>query len=75
MTADKLTPSVNMSQRALMQYLSLTKWKAVYHLPVRAGPVMLNRIHGMGWIEQRGMKTRTEARLTPSGREALRAPV
>jgi hypothetical protein len=69
------TAPANMSQRAIMQNLSLTDWKAVSHLPVPAGPAMLNRISGLGWIERRGMKPRTEIRLTASGLEAMRARV
>jgi hypothetical protein len=66
--------AANMSQRAVMQYLSLAEWKVVSHLPVPAGPVMLDRIRDLGWIELRGMKPRTEIRLTQLGREAMRAP-
>jgi hypothetical protein len=58
-----------------MQYLSLAEWKRVPHLPVPVGLVMLNRIHRLGWIELRGTDPRTEIRLTPLGREAMRAPV
>jgi hypothetical protein len=54
MTDDNTTTAVNMSQRAVMQYLSLTEWKAVSQLPVPAGQAMLDRIHGLGWIERRG---------------------
>jgi hypothetical protein len=75
MTADNPIPTVNMSQRAVMQYLSLAEWKAVSQLPVPAGPAMLDRINGLGWIERRGMKPRTEIRLTASGLKAMRAHV
>ena len=75
MTRDIPVLAANMSQRAIMQYLSLTEWKVVSHLPVPAGPVMIDRIRGQGWIEIRGMKPRTEIRLTELGRAAIRAPV
>ena len=75
MTADNPTSTVKMSQRAIMQYLSLTEWKAVSQLPVPAGPAMLDRIHGLGWIERRGMKPRTEIRLTALGLKAMQARV
>jgi Mn-dependent DtxR family transcriptional regulator len=67
--------AANMSQRAVMQYLSLTDWKLASRLPVSAGTGMLNRILELGWIELRGAEPRTEIRLTPLGREAMRAPV
>lgn len=73
MTDDNRTIAVNMTQRAVMQYLSLADWKSVSRLPVRVGPRMLARIHDLGWIELRGMKPRTEIRLTPSGLKAMRA--
>jgi hypothetical protein len=69
------TTPVNMSQRAVMQCLSLVEWKAVSQMPVPAGPAMLDRISDLGWIERRGMKPRTEIRLTASGLEAMRARV
>ena len=75
MTQDTPVLAANMSQRAVMQHLSLTEWKVVAHLPVPAGPGMLDRIRGHGWIELRGMKPRTEVRLTELGRAAMRAPV
>jgi hypothetical protein len=75
MTDESPPFSANMNQRAIMQYLSLAGWKRVSHLPVPVGLVMLNRIHSLGWIELRGTDPRTEIRLTPLGREAMRAPV
>jgi hypothetical protein len=75
MTDDSPITAANMSQRAVMQYLSLDEWKRVSHLPVPAGPVMLDRIHSLGWIELRGMKPRNEIRLTPSGLTAMQARV
>jgi hypothetical protein len=67
------TPPVNMSQRVIMQYLSLDEWKIVSRLPVPAGQVMLDRMHAFGWIERRGSKSLAEIRLTLSGLEAMRA--
>jgi hypothetical protein len=58
-----------------MQYLSLTDWKPLSRLPVAAGPVMLDGIYRLGWIELRGMNARKEIRLTKMGLEALRARV
>lgn len=75
MTDDSPIIAANMNQRAVMQYLSLAEWKRVSHLPVPAGPVMLDRIHSLGWIEFRGMKPRNEIRLTPSGLTAMHARV
>ena len=48
----------NMSQRTVMQCLSLDDWKVVAHLPVPAGELMLSRILDYGWIEGRGEKQR-----------------
>ena len=31
-----------MSQRAILQYLSLTDWKLAHRLPIRAGEMMLS---------------------------------
>jgi hypothetical protein len=39
----------NMSQRAVMQHLSLTEWKFAYRLPVLAGELMLSRLAINGW--------------------------
>lgn len=63
----------NMSQRAVMQYLSLDDWKIVAHLPIPAGEMMLNRIRDHGWIESRREKQHTALRLTPAGLEAMRS--
>ena len=75
MTQDTPVLAANMGQRAVMQCLSLTEWKVLSHLPVPAGPVTVIRIRDLGWIELRGMKPRTEIRLTELGRAAMRAPV
>ncbi len=75
MTDVKPPLAANMSQRAVMQYLSLTDWKLASRLPVAAGIGMLNRIHELEWIELRGLEPRIEIRLTQLGREAMRAPV
>jgi hypothetical protein len=56
-----------MSQRAVMQYLSLGDWKIVAHLPIPAGEMMLSRIRGYGRIESRREKQQTALRLTPAG--------
>ena len=44
----------NMSQRAVMQHLSLTEWKVASRLPIRAGEMMLSGLAHHGWIETRG---------------------
>jgi hypothetical protein len=72
----KPSPDVpNMSQRAVMQYLSLDDWKIVAHLPIPAGEMMLNRIRGYGWIESRREKQHTALRLTPTGLKAMRSVI
>ena len=65
----------DMRQRSVMQNLSLTEWRSLTRLPVSAGPLMLDGIHRLRWIELRGMNARKEIRLTQLGLEALRAPV
>jgi hypothetical protein len=44
----------NMTQRAVMQHLSLTDWKLANRLPIPAGEMMLSRLAHLGWIEMRG---------------------
>ena len=67
--------SLNMSQRAVLQYLSLTKWKLAHRLPIPAGEMMLSRMAHLGWIEIRGENHLTEVRLTEAGRKAMRSPI
>jgi Mn-dependent DtxR family transcriptional regulator len=63
-----------MSQRAVLQYLSLTEWKLAHRLPIHAGEMMLSRMAHLGWIELRGKNHLTEIRLTEVGRKAMRWP-
>jgi hypothetical protein len=65
----------NMSQRALMQCLSLDFWKLSDRLPVRVGEMMLNRLLYNRWIESRGEKHRREIRLTVAGAKAMRTRI
>jgi hypothetical protein len=65
----------NMSQRAVMQHLSLTDWKLANRLPIPAGEMMLSRLAHEGWIEMRGEKLHTEVRLTTAGTTAMRSRV
>lgn len=65
----------NMSQRAVMQHLSLTDWKLANRLPIPAGEMMLSRLVQHGWIEIRGEDHRAEARLTDAGLKAMRSQV
>jgi len=75
MTGKKSDEVLNMSQRTVLQYLSLTDWKLVDRLPIRAGELILSRLAHHGWIEIRGEKQHTEARLTPAGLKAMRSPI
>ena len=68
-------PSLNMSQRAVLQYLSLTDWKLAYRLPIPVGEEMLSRLAQLGWIETRGEKHHTEVRLTEAGFKAMRSRI
>ena len=65
----------NMSQRAVMQHLSLDVWKLTDRLPIRAGEMMLNRLLQNGWIESRGEKHHTEVRLTLAGEKVMRTRI
>jgi len=64
-----------MSQRVILQYLSLTEWKIAARLPIPAGELILSRLVHLGWIEMRGENHRTEARLTGSGLKAMRSRI
>ena len=63
----------NMSQRTVMQCLSLDDWKVVAHLPVPVGELMVSRLLDYGWIESRSEKQGKAIRLTPAGHKALRS--
>jgi hypothetical protein len=63
----------NMSQRTVMQCLSLDDWKVVAHLPVPVGELMVSRLLDYGWIESRSEKQGKAIRLTPAGLKALRS--
>jgi hypothetical protein len=65
----------NMSQRAVMQHLSLTDWKLAHRLPIPAGEMMLSRTVQQGWIEIQGKDHNTVVRLTEAGHKAMRSPV
>jgi hypothetical protein len=65
----------NMTQRAVMQYLSLIDWKLANRLPIPAGEMMLSRLAHLGWIEMRGENQQTEVRLTEAGLKAMRSAV
>jgi hypothetical protein len=59
----------NMTQRAVMQHLSLADWKLANRLPIPAGEMMLSRLVLNGWIEMRGEDYHTVVRLTEAGTE------
>jgi hypothetical protein len=65
----------NMTQRAVMQHLSLTDWKLANRLPVPAGEMMLSRMVQQGWIEIQGKDHNAVVRLTEAGLKAMRSPV
>lgn len=75
MTGKKSDEVLNMSQRTVLQYLSLTDWKLVNRLPIPAGELILSRLAHHGWIEIRGEKQHTEVQLTTAGLEAMRSPI
>ena len=65
----------NMSQRAVMQHMSVTGWKLANRLPIPAGEMMLSRLVSQGWIEIQGKDHNTVVRLTEAGLKAMRSPV
>jgi hypothetical protein len=75
MTGKNSDEVLNMRQRTVLQYLSLTDWKMVNRLPIPAGEMTLSRLVHGGWIEMRGEKRCTEVRLTPAGLKAMRSPI
>jgi hypothetical protein len=68
-------PGANMSQRAVLQYLSLTDWKLANRLPIPAGEMMLSRLVLNGWIEMRGEDALREVRLTEAGLKTMRSRI
>ena len=75
MIRKKSDEALNMTQRTVLQYLSLTDWKLVNRLPIAAGEMILSRLAHLGWIEMRGENQRTEIRLTAAGLKAMRSPI
>jgi hypothetical protein len=72
MTKNGRDEVLNMRQRTVLQYLSLTEWRVLNRLPVAPGEMTLSRLVHQGWIEMRGEYEQAEIRLTPAGREAMR---
>jgi hypothetical protein len=68
-------PVPTMTQRSVMQCLSLDDWKIAAHLPIPAGEMTLSRIRDYRWIESRGEKHQKAVRLTPAGLNAMRSPI
>ena len=75
MTGKKSDEVLNMSQRTVLQYLSLTDWRLANRLPIPAGEMMLSRMVQQGWIEIQGKDHNAEVRLTEAGLKAMRSPV
>ena len=74
MTIDP-SKGANMSQRAVMQHMSMAGWKLANRLPIPAGEMMLSRLVSQGWIEIQGKDHNTVVRLTEAGLKAMRSPV
>ena len=75
MTGENSAEVPNMRQRTVLQHLSLTDWKKVDRLPVKASELTLSRLLQHGWIESRGEKQHTAVGLTPAGLKAMRSPI
>jgi hypothetical protein len=65
----------NMTQRAVLQHLSLTDWKLANRLPIPAGEMTIGRLVKNGWIEIQGKDHMTVARLTQAGLKAMRSQI
>lgn len=65
----------NMTQRAVMQHLSLTDWKLAGRLPIPAGELTMSRLVLNGWIEIQGEDHNTVAKLTAAGLKAMRSRI
>lgn len=59
--------ALDMRKRTVLQYLSMSEWKLVCHLPIPVGEMTVGRLVHQGWIELRGEDRRAEARLTETG--------
>ena len=75
MTGKASREVLDMRQRTVLQYLSVTDWKMVNRLPISAGEMTLGRLVHQGWIEMRGVERHTEVRLTPAGLTVMRSPI
>ena len=75
MTGKNSDEVLNMRQRTVLQYLTVADWRLVNRLPISAGEMTLSRLAHQGWIEIRGEKQHTEARLTPAGLKAMWSPI
>jgi DNA-binding PadR family transcriptional regulator len=64
-----------MTQRYFMQRLRTDAWRRLAAVSTGATEGFLKSLISNGWIERQGMAPDQEVRLTPSGLEALRAPV
>ena len=75
MTVESPGKGPNMTQRAVMQHLSLADWKLAHRLPMPAGEMMLGRMAQLGWIELRGEDHLKEIRLTEAGLGKMRSRI
>ena len=75
MTGKKPDEILNMTQRTILQYLTLTDWKMLKRLPIPAGEMTVSRLVHQGWIEIRGELPNAEVRLTPAGLNAMRSRI
>jgi hypothetical protein len=64
-----------MLQRSVLHCLSITEWKVASRLPVQVGEIALTSMAQNGWIQLRGEKHNTEAKLTAAGEKAMRARI
>jgi len=75
MTVQSPGKDLNMTQRAVMQHLSLTDWKLANRLPIPAGEMLLSRLTHLGWTEMSGENHHTEVRLTEAGLKKMRSRI
>jgi hypothetical protein len=63
----------NTRDRQVMQRLTSGEWKMIHRLDAEIGDRLLSRLIGFGWVEQRRQDGKLQIRISPFGREALKA--
>ena len=65
----------NMIHRQLLQRMLSGEWKTLNQLDIAAGEGLLVRMTNHGWIERQGNGRDHKLKITPTGIEAMKAPI